>query len=375
MRDRSPLFFAFFVLLVGCGATPGAVDPGADTDPIAQPEDSGVTPGSDAAPGVDSAVVDSAVGPDAIADAPVTRACSPTDPRTTPVIVSVLPDEGEKPYVDVLAAAKSDIRVFGYMMGYGAILDTLVAQAKAGLDVRVILDGVNERTVNEKYKTALEAAGAKVQWSDPKFSYMHAKSIVVDGRVGVVSTGNYSKSFIEKERNFVARLDEAQDVADLAALFDADWMGVAPDLSCTRLLVAPVNARDRLVALVSSAKKSIVIESMQYADTAVVAAVSARKAAGVDVRVLLAAPSWITANSDAGAALVKQGIPARWLSSPTVHVKAMVIDGERAYLGSENLSYTSLSKNREVGVIVSDVPAVTMMSATFETDWSHATSF
>jgi phosphatidylserine/phosphatidylglycerophosphate/cardiolipin synthase-like enzyme len=260
-------------------------------------------------------------------------------------------------------------------MGYGATLDGLVAKAKAGVDVRVILDGNAELDVNTKYRTALEAAGAKVEWSDVQFTYMHAKTMVRDDVEALVSTGNYSKTYILKERNYTARLTDAADVADIAALFDADWDRKAPELSCTRLVVSPVNSRDRLVALIESATTSIDIESMQYADSDVQKAVLAKKAAGVTVRVLLAAPSWITANTNAGTYLVSKGIEARWLASPAVHVKAIVVDGTRAYLGSENISYTSLSKNREIGIIHEDAAALTVMTTTFEADWTAATSF
>jgi phosphatidylserine/phosphatidylglycerophosphate/cardiolipin synthase-like enzyme len=309
------------------------------------------------------------------ASGPPNTACNPTDPRATPVVVSVLPDSGEAAYVDLLSTAQKSIRVFGYQMGYGAVLDTLTAKAKAGVDVRVILDGNTQRDVNDKYRVMLEGAGAKFEWSDPKFTYMHAKTLIVDEREVIVSTGNYGKTFMLKERNYVARITDPQDVGDLLALFEADWGHTAPDLSCTRLLVSPVNSEARLVDLVKSAKTSIVIESMQYDDRAFHDAVLERKAAGVEVRVLLAAPSWIGGNTSAGADLVKSGIPARWLASPNVHVKSMIVDGARAYLGSENISYTSLTKNREIGVVVTDAPALASMSATFETDWAAATSF
>lgn len=302
-------------------------------------------------------------------------ACNATDPRSTPVVVSTLPDDGEAPYVALLQKATRTIRVLGYEMGYGAVLDALQAKAKAGLDVRVILDGNTQRDVNDKYRAMLEAAGAKFQWSDPSFSYMHAKTMVVDETEAVVSTGNYGKSFLLKERNFIADLTEPQDVADIVRLFDADWSHTKPNLDCTRLLVSPVNSRDRLVALVASAKKTLVIESMQLSDHAVSDAVLARKAAGVDVRVLLAAPSWISENTQSGANMTAGNVPARWLDSPAVHVKAMVVDGTHAYLGSENVSYTSLSKNREVGLIVDDPAAIVAMTATFEKDWAAATSF
>jgi phosphatidylserine/phosphatidylglycerophosphate/cardiolipin synthase-like enzyme len=56
-------------------------------------------------------------------------------------------------------------------------------------------------------------------------------------------------------------------------------------------------------------------------------------------------------------------------------VKAIVVDGAAAYAGSENLSYTSLSKNREVGAIFDEPANDAAMQATFATDWASATPF
>jgi phosphatidylserine/phosphatidylglycerophosphate/cardiolipin synthase-like enzyme len=301
-------------------------------------------------------------------------ACSPDVPRTVPLQVWAEPDAGQAPFVDALSTAKTSIRVMVYEMGFGQILTTLEQKAMAGVAVRVILD-LSQQSINQKYFDQLTAAGAQVEWSDPAFTYMHAKTIVIDDAIAVISTGNYLASQMAKERNYVARDEDPADVAVLAALFDADWARVAPDLSCTRLLVSPVNARQRLLDLIGSATQTLDIESMQFADTEVRSAVVARKDAGVAVRVLLADAGWITANTAAATFLKQNGIPVRYLISPEVHVKAMAVDGQRAYLGSENLSYTSLNKNREVGVIAFEPDVLQTMSSTFEKDWAAATAF
>jgi cardiolipin synthase A/B len=301
------------------------------------------------------------------------RVCEATAPRTAATTVWTLPDAGEAPFVAALERATASIRVMVYLMGYGGILDSLTAKAKAGVQVRVVLDQ-GQASVNQKYFDKLTAAGAKVLWSDPKFPYMHAKMIVVDDKQAVVTTGNFSKSYsIGLERNFVAQVDDPQDVVDLAALFDADWERRAPDLSCTRLVVSPVNSRSRLLALIDSAATTLTIESMQFADSDVRTHVAARKAAGVQVRAILAEASWIDANTAAAVFLKAQGIEAR--SIPHCHVKAIVVDGERAYLGSENLSYTSLSKNREVGLVLTEPAAIKVMADTFERDWTSGAAF
>lgn len=301
-------------------------------------------------------------------------ACTPDVPRVVPLQVWAEPDAGQPPFVDALATAKASIRVMVYEMGYGSILDTLVQKAHAGVAVRVILD-VSKQSINQKYFDQLTAAGAAVAWSDPQFTYMHAKAIVVDDAVAVISTGNYLASQMAKERNYVARDEDPSDVASLAGLFDADWKKAAPDLSCTRLLVSPVNARERLLAFIASATSTLDIESMQLADTDIRAAVLARQNAGVAVRVILADTGWVSSNAAAATFLTQNGIAARYLVSPAIHVKAIAVDGARAYLGSENLSWTSLNKNREVGLIAYEPDVLQTMGVTFEKDWAAATPF
>jgi cardiolipin synthase len=300
--------------------------------------------------------------------------CSPTSPRSVPVNVSVLPEDGEKPFVDMIGRATQSLRVFAYLMGTGGILDGLVQQAQAGLDVRVILDA--GQTANQTYYNQLKAAGAKLAWSDPQFTHMHAKVIIGDDKEAVVSTGNYSLTYsIQRNRDYVGHTTDPKDVADLIQLFDTDWDRKAPSLPCTRLLVSPINARLRLVQLINSAQSTLDLESMQFADTEVREAVGDRKRDGVSVRAILADASWVDANSDAAAYLKGLGIPVRYLKTPGVHAKAIMVDGTQAYLGSVNLSYTSLSKNREVGIVVTAGPALQRMSATFDKDWAAATPF
>lgn len=303
-----------------------------------------------------------------------TTACRAAEPREHAVTVFALPDATTTPFVETLQRATSNIRVMVYQMGSGPILDSLIAKAKAGVKVRVILD-VKQIKTNQKYFDALTAAGAEVKWSSPEFVYMHAKVIVVDGKELLISTNNYSASYMAKERNYAARDTDPLDVKSIVDVFDADWNGTTPDLSCTRMVISPVNSRSDLLNLIRSATTSLEIESMQFADRDVTEAVIAQKNKGVDVKIILATPTWIDANAEAATTLKGAGIEAHYLDAPSVHVKAIVVDGKRAYLGSENFSYTSLSKNREVGLIVDEKENIALMQATFAADLAIATAF
>ncbi len=301
-------------------------------------------------------------------------ACRPDGPRTVPLQIWVLPEAGSAPLVEAIGGAQESLRVMIYELGEGPILRALEREARSGVPVRVVLDGARMEA-NQRYHDRLLDAGAEVRWSSPRFAFTHAKTMIVDGAVAMISTGNYGASYLETERNYVVRDADADDVDTLVRVFDADWRSRRPNLRCTRLVLAPDNARERLLALIDGATETLDIESTELSDAAVRAAIAERAAAGVAVRVLLADAGWIEANGYAVAFLAKRGIPVRSMASPAVHVKAIVVDGRRAFVGSENLSENSLSNNREIGLITLEPPILATIAATFAKDWASATPF
>jgi cardiolipin synthase len=301
-------------------------------------------------------------------------ACRPDSPRAVRLQIWVLPEAGSTPLVDAIAGARESLRVMIYELGEGPILRALERKARSGVPVRVILDGARME-VNQSSHDRLVDAGAEVRWSSPRFAFTHAKTTIVDGAAAMISTGNYGGSFGDTERDYVVRDADPEDVDTLVSVFDADWRSRRPDLRCTRLLIAPFNARERLLELIAGAAETLDIESTELSDEQVRAALVERAAAGVAVRVILADPSWIGANLDAAAFLVQHGIPVRSLLTPGIHVKAIAVDGDRAFLGSENLSENSLSNNREIGLITRESPVLATMAATFAKDWARATPF
>jgi phosphatidylserine/phosphatidylglycerophosphate/cardiolipin synthase-like enzyme len=54
-----------------------------------------------------------------------------------------------------------------------------------------------------------------------------------------------------------------------------------------------------------------------------------------------------------------------------VHAEAIVVDGRRAFVGTENLVTASLDHNRQLGVIVADPSAVQRLESTCDGDWAQ----
>ena len=55
-----------------------------------------------------------------------------------------------------------------------------------------------------------------------------------------------------------------------------------------------------------------------------------------------------------------------------MHAKLILVDGQRAFVGSQNFSAISLDANREVGVIVADQAVVTQLASVAQGDWDAA---
>ena len=62
-----------------------------------------------------------------------------------------------------------------------------------------------------------------------------------------------------------------------------------------------------------------------------------------------------------------------------IHAKAVVADAGRgdqqAYLGSENFSFSSLRRNRELGIRTTNKPVISEVSAVLAADSAGATPF
>src|SRR5262249_41298443 len=132
-------------------------------------------------------------------------------------------------------------------------------------------------------------------------------------------------------------------------------------------------SRPRILDVINGAQQTLTIESMQFADTDVRAAVQARIQAGIDVRVMIADVGFVSSNAEAATFLKGLRVTPKWI--PHLHTKVIGADGARAYVGSENLSYTPLNKNREVGLILTDASSIMPLQQTFETDWAAGTDF
>ena len=122
-----------------------------------------------------------------------------------------------------------------------------------------------------------------------------------------------------------------------------------------------------------AARSSISIEIYLLTDDDVLAALFRARDRGVTVRVLLEKDPYGGSNQQPQVfdTLTEAGIQVRWNTAAQrfSHIKLIVIDQRVALIMNLNLTYSALTKNRELAVITTDPDLVDHASRIFENDW------
>jgi len=163
---------------------------------------------------------------------------------------------------------------------------------------------------------------------------------------------------IGKTRSFGATTKNHKLVAEAVKLFEADCARQPYASGFDRFVVSPENARERLGAFIKGARKQLLIYDPQVSDPQMLRFLAERANAGVDVRV-------IGKLGGKRSTLAAEKYPGRRL-----HVRAIIRDGKRAFIGSQSLRRAELDKRREIGLFINDAAVVKGLREVFEQDWA-----
>jgi phosphatidylserine/phosphatidylglycerophosphate/cardiolipin synthase-like enzyme len=338
------------------GGTPGSSGSG---DPSEQPgDDGGATDG----------------GRDPIAD--LDGGVIPTSSNVT---IQVQPTDSGYAVLNAIRGAKKSVHMEMYLLTNNQIISALGTLKAAGVDVKVVLNqnfppngGSNTSAYN-----SLKSKGVDVRWAPAAYQFTHAKSVIIDGEKLLVMTMNLTETSAKDNREYIATDADPQDVADAETIFDGDFNDRATNVN-GKLVFSPQNtskidARARLKALIDSAKASVDVEVQSLSDAALTDALIAAKKANVNVRVVVAGGPDISdtpAETDAINKLKAAGVPIVAVTTPYIHAKTIVVDGNKAFVGSQNFTPTALFNNREVGVVTDAASEVAKVAAVIAQDFA-----
>jgi cardiolipin synthase len=272
----------------------------------------------------------------------------------------IQPDDGINPLVKAVRKAKRKIDILIFRFDRTELEKALEAAVARGVTVRALIAHTNRggEKILRKLELRLLDAGVSVARTADDLPRYHGKMMIVDDALQVFGF-NYTKLDIEKSRSFGVVTRDKRLVKEATALFEADCTRQAYVPGYDRIVVSPESSRVILSAFIKKAKKQILIYDAKVTDRLMLRLLAERAKAGVEIRMF--------GRVGKGAS----GIEARRLPDLRLHVRAIIRDGDSAFLGSQSLRKLELDGRREVGVIVRDSRVARKMRAVFEADWAH----
>jgi phosphatidylserine/phosphatidylglycerophosphate/cardiolipin synthase-like enzyme len=273
-----------------------------------------------------------------------------------------------------VATAKHTIDLTMYELEDRTFEADLVARARAGVAVHVVLDtAYGIRGDNAPAAAVLINGGVRVTWA-PDSQIFHAKYLIIDDSTLYVGTGNLTAQWYSSTRDFWVRDTNHADVETASATFAADSTHHSAALGAgSGDLVWSPGSSDALVALIGSTKRSLLVENEEMDNYSIEKALESAARRGVDVKVVMTYDSsWHSALAD----LASAGVHVHVLTSSQVYIHAKVIcadcnaNGGTVFVGSENFSTSSLDYNRELGIITKAASVVGPVRATVTSDYA-----
>ena len=301
----------------------------------------------------------------------------------------------ENLYADCQAAEKS-IEFEQYIIRDDAIgirfLNLFAAKALQGVRVRLLLDRVGSRRVYHALQLeTIKRHGGEVIFYNPVtwfdivrpaqwFPRNHAKAVLIDSRVAYVGSACFA-DYMGEWRELHARLTGAS-VVEIERNFaktrshGGSRRRISPGLLARKLRYqvvhpsAPNPVYNELLSRIAGAEKTILLATPYFMPPGRLrrALYSAVKR-GVDVRIIVSAESDVPLAAMVSSSYfpdyIRHGIRILSYRGTVFHAKFAVIDDEWAMLGSTNMDYLSLLRNRESNIIMSEGQAISALSASF----------
>ena len=300
--------------------------------------------------------------------------------------------------IDDINKAKHHVHMEYYIfrmdrMGH-EIYDALLAAAKRGVEVKLLIDAWgSNKTKMSNFKELQEAGGHVAQFFplimplvNPRTNYrLHRKIVVIDGIIGYTGGFNVGDEYASITKKFGYWRDNhlrltGDIVYSLQHRFILDWNSqhhfevtegepyfpdsIVEGHVATQLVTSgPDEDKEQIkltyMKMISGAEREIIIQTPYYIPSdALHESIKLALLSGVQVKLLIPNkpdhPLVYWATYFHAADLVKYGAKVYTYENGFVHSKTLIIDGEYASVGSANLDYRSLQLCFEANVVIYD---------------------
>ena len=298
-------------------------------------------------------------------------------PPFTPRLI-VEPDDGIQPVREFIESAQKSLVIKQFNFTEESLIQSVIARINAGVDVRVILNAKRSDggRVNDETYERFAAAGISVKWSSPRFYVTHEKSIVVDEKAAMVATFNLNLKYFSRTRDYAVITHDPQHVAQIIEVFDIDWdQRDATPAAYEGLLWSNSNSRLHMANFIDTAQHRLDVQHPKYVDAVILDRIAAAAERGVKVHVLCGGrhgiSDWDVLDTFASLRTLRRfgSVKVHKQKNLRVHAKLLIVDSERALLGSMNIDRSAFDLRRELGITITDPSVLARLRETFDTDW------
>jgi len=321
--------------------------------------------------------------------------------------------------LEAISSAKKTIDFSSYIYWPGTIADdftaALVERARAGVDVKMVVDAYGSAKLHRGHLDRLKAAGVTVKMFRPPRWYtlgklnnrMHRRLLIVDatvgfaGGVGVADVWTGDAQDPEHWRETHLRI-EGPSVLDIFGAFAENWVeatdeipggshvpdphpgfddGVGVQVTRGTPTGGPTGTTQLFYLAVSGARRRLWLTTAYFApDPAFEEVLCAAARRGVDVRVLVNGQEVDKevarqAGQRSYAGLAEAGARVFEYDRTMLHAKVLLVDEGWANVGSSNFDSRSFDHDSEVNVSVTDPAIVSELERHFLDDVESSTEF
>jgi cardiolipin synthase len=291
--------------------------------------------------------------------------------------------------------------------------EILKRKAEAGLQVRVLFDGVgNFNKMSWKFKRELRQSGVEVRYFlDPLnvltgrlLNYCnHRKIVVIDGKVGYTGGMNIGDEYIDGGKRFASWRDthlriSGEAVAMLQGVFLSDWYNSGGEKLINDRFFPVTEAVDNYQPvqvvcsgpdsewytmkklyfnLIANANGEVLIQSPYFIpDESIRSALEASSLSGVEVYLIMTGvadkriPFWVAQTYFES--LLEAGVHIYFYESGFFHPKMLVVDGNIATVGSCNMDVRSFHLDYELNMVFYGEDVCRGLVEQFREDLKHS---
>jgi len=276
----------------------------------------------------------------------------------------VEPDDGVKPLIKAIDRATKSVSIVVFRFDLPELEKALESACKRGVAVHALVAHTTSKSEKplRKLESRLLEYGATVARTDDDMVRYHGKLLLVDKKVLFVLGFNYTSLDTRRSRSFGVVTRNVATAREAQRLIEAD-----EDRSetfrprNTDLVISPENARTRLTQFIRKAKHELSIYDSGLTDDTMIGELRKRAKAGVRIKIL--------------GRLEKKWRGKHLKAKPLyrrLHVRAMIRDGRRAFIGSQSMRRLELDERREVGILIRDPKIVKRLERIFQSDWEKS---